>query len=157
MGGRNNITVFSNQWPTEPLSGRISEGFQDIFMVEARGRNPTSYPSGTITSQRIDDAYREDHLFLPVLKEQCHKIFCFQFFSFIIFLQAPENSIRVISNIFKNSLRYSQVQVHHQYQRHRRQILPLVPLVSTTPLVNLRPVSVTPVANNWNHVRLLTH
>jgi hypothetical protein len=68
MVGRNSIIVFSNQWPTGPPSGRLSEGFLDIFMVEARGRHPTSYQSGTIASQRIDDAYTEDHIFLPILK-----------------------------------------------------------------------------------------
>jgi hypothetical protein len=36
----------------------------------------------------------------------CHKIFCFRFFSCIIFPQAPENNIRV------NAWRYSQVEVH---------------------------------------------
>ncbi len=72
--------IFQPMGPTGPLSGRLSEGFLDIFMVEARGRHPTSYQSGTITSQRIYDAYREDRLFLPVLKRQCHKIFCFDFF-----------------------------------------------------------------------------
>jgi hypothetical protein len=80
MVGRYSITVFSNQWPTGPPSGRLSEGSSDIFMAEARGRDPTSYQSGTITSQRIDNAYREDHLFLPVLKGQCHKIFSIGFF-----------------------------------------------------------------------------
>ncbi len=138
-----------------PLSGRLSEGFSDIFMAEARGRHPTSYPSGTITSRRIDDAYREDHLFLPVLKGQCHNIFCFRFFHESSSPKPIENSIRVISNFFKNSLRYLQVKVHHWYQRHRRQIWPLLPLVPTTPAVNLPPVSVTLVANNWDNVRLL--
>ncbi len=38
------------------------------------------------------------------LKGQCHKIFCFRFFSWITFPQAPENNIKVISNFFKNSL-----------------------------------------------------
>jgi hypothetical protein len=42
------------------------------------------------------------------------------FFSWIIFLQALENNYRVISNFSDN--RYSQVKVHHQYQRHRQQI-----------------------------------
>ncbi len=103
------------------------------------------------------------------LKGQCHKIFCFRFFSWITFPQAPGNNFRVISNFFENSLRYSQVKVHHwcqghrwqncrryqrhrrqichQYQRHQRQILPLVPLVLLTPVANLPPVSMIPVAN----------
>ncbi len=75
------------------------------------------------------------------------EIFCFRFFSWLIFPQAPENNIRVISNFFENSRRYSQMKVRHRYlqyqwqichqcqlhqwqlffhryQRHRRQILP---------------------------------
>ncbi len=32
------------------------------------------------------------------LKGQCHEIFCFRFFSWITFPQAPENNIRVNSN-----------------------------------------------------------
>jgi hypothetical protein len=33
--------------------------------------------------------------------------------------RAPENNNRVISKFFENSRRYSQVKVHHRYQRHR--------------------------------------
>ncbi len=40
------------------------------------------------------------------LKGQCHEIFCFKFFSWIIFPQAPKNNIRVISNFFENLRRY---------------------------------------------------
>ncbi len=45
-----------------------------------------------------------------------------QVFLLIIFPQTPENNIRIISNFFENSPRYSQVKVHNQYQ--------------TTPVVN---------------------
>jgi hypothetical protein len=55
------------------------------------------------------------------LKGQCHEIFCFWFFSWISFPQAPDYTIRDISNFFENSRRYSQP-----------------------------PVSVTPVANGKN-------
>jgi hypothetical protein len=57
------------------------------------------------------------------LKGQCHEIFCFRFFSCIIFPQAPKNNTRVISNFFENSWRYSQGQIFQQYQRHWRQIV----------------------------------
>ncbi len=57
------------------------------------------------------------------LKRQCHKIFCFRFFSWIIFPQAPENKVRVISIFFENSRRYSKVKVHHRYQRHGWQMM----------------------------------
>ncbi len=56
------------------------------------------------------------------LKGQCHEIFCFWFFSSITFPQAPDNNVRIISNFFENSRRYSQVKVHHRCQRHRWQI-----------------------------------
>ncbi len=61
-----------------------------------------------------------------------HEIICFRFFSWIIFLQAPENNTRVISNVSENSRRYSQVKMHHRW------------------------VSTTPVANNGHNIRLLT-
>ncbi len=56
------------------------------------------------------------------LKGQYHEIFCFRFFSWIILPQAPDNNIRIISNFFENSRRYSQVKVHHRCQRRRCQI-----------------------------------
>ncbi len=81
------------------------------------------------------------------LKGQCHEIFRFWFFLSISFPLAPEYPMRTVSNFFKNSRRYSQVKVHHQYQRHRRQryqrrqrhrrqVLPPVSLVSTTPVAS---------------------
>ncbi len=60
-------------------------------------------------------------LFYNPFKGQCHEIFCFRFFSWITFPQAPDNNIRIISNFFENSRRYSQVKVHHWCQRHRCQ------------------------------------
>ncbi len=80
-------------------------------------------------------------------KGQCHEIFCFWFFSWISFPPAPEYPIRTVSNFLENSRRYSQVKVHHQYQRHRWQILPLVSLVLLIPVANLPPVSTIPAAN----------
>jgi hypothetical protein len=81
------------------------------------------------------------------LKGQCHEIFCFWLFSCISFPPAPEYPIRTVSNFFENSQRYSQVKVHHRYQRHRWQILPPVSLVLLIPVANLPPVSTTPAAN----------
>ncbi len=57
------------------------------------------------------------------LKGECHEIFCYRFFSQIIFPKDPDNNIRVILNVLENSQKYSQVQVHHRYQRHRWQIM----------------------------------
>ncbi len=47
------------------------------------------------------------------LKDICHEIFCLRFFSWIIFPQATENNIRIIS----------QIKVDHRYQRQRWQII----------------------------------
>jgi hypothetical protein len=93
---------------------------------------------------------------LLLLKEQCHEIFCYWFFSWIRFPPAPEYSIKTVSNFLENSRRYSQVKVHHRYRRHRWQICTgpaanfstiFSSVVSTTPTANLPPVSTTPVAN----------
>ncbi len=70
------------------------------------------------------------------LKGQCHEIFCFWFFWWISFPPAPEYSIRTVSIFFENSRRYSQVKVHHRYQRHRRQIFPPFSLVLLIPVAN---------------------
>jgi hypothetical protein len=61
------------------------------------------------------------------VKKAVSRNFCFSFFSWLIFPQAPENNNKVILNVFKKSQRQSQVKVHHRYQRHWRQILPPVP------------------------------
>ncbi len=55
--------------------------------------------------------------YLP-LKGQCHEIFDSGFFM-NQFPPSPEYPIRTVSNFFEKSRRYSQVQVHHRYQRHR--------------------------------------
>ncbi len=73
-------------------------------------------------------------------------------------------SIYTVSNFFENSRRYSQVNVHHRYQRHRWQIFPPfslallitaanLPPVSTIPVANLPPVSTTPAANCHRYQR----
>ncbi len=56
-------------------------------------------------------------IFVHKLKGQSHKMFCFRFFSWIIFTPTPENSTRVISNIFENPRWYSQVKMHHRSQQ----------------------------------------
>ncbi len=95
---------------------------------------------------------KRSHATVP-LKGRCHEIFCFRFFSWITFPQAPDNNIRIISNFFENSRRYSQVKVHHvanlppvsmtpvancrRYQRHRQQNFATSSLVLLTPVANL--------------------
>jgi hypothetical protein len=56
------------------------------------------------------------------LKGQCHEIFDFWFFSWISFPQAPEYTIRAVSNFCENSRRYSQLKVHHRCRWHRWQM-----------------------------------
>ncbi len=72
------------------------------------------------------------------LKGQCHEIFCCWFFSWISFPPAPEYPIRIVSNFFENSRRYLQVKVHHRYQRHRQQNLPLISLELLIPVARCR-------------------
>jgi hypothetical protein len=59
-------------------------------------------------------------LWFYCLKGQCHEIFYFCFFR-NQFPPAPEYPIRIVSNFFENSRRYSQVKVH-RCQWHRWQI-----------------------------------
>jgi hypothetical protein len=47
------------------------------------------------------------------LKRQCHEIFDFRFSTWIHFPQAPDYTIRAVSNFFEDSRRYSQLKVHH--------------------------------------------
>jgi hypothetical protein len=46
-------------------------------------------------------------------------MFCFWFFSWISFPQAPDYTIRAVSNFFENSRRYSQLQVHHWFMQKK--------------------------------------
>ncbi len=61
-----------------------------------------------------------DLLSAGVLKGFWHEIFDFKFFSKISFPQAPEYHIRTISNFFKNSRRYSQMNVFRQCHWRRK-------------------------------------
>ncbi len=58
----------------------------------------------------------------PFLKGQCHEIFDFWFFSLISLPQAPECTIRTVSNFFENSRRYLQLNVCHRCRWHRWQM-----------------------------------
>ncbi len=68
--------------------------------------------------------------------------FLHQVFFRFIFSKAPDNNIRVISNLFENLWRYLQVKVHHWFQHHRRQICPRCQV--NLPLMLMSPVSRTP-------------
>ncbi len=122
------------------------------------------------------------------LKGQCHEIFCFRFFSWITFPQAPDNNIRIISNFLRKfaeifaSQGAPPVANCRRYQPPAANFPPVsttpaanfassspcvFPRVSTTPVANFHryqrhrrqichrcPVSLTPVANNRNNIRL---
>ncbi len=66
------------------------------------------------------------------LKGHCHEIFCFRFFSWITFPQAPDTIIRIISNFFR---KFAEIFASQG-----------APPVSLTPVANLPPVSTTPAA-----------
>jgi hypothetical protein len=74
------------------------------------------------------------------LQGQCHEIFCFWFFSWISL--PPAQSIRL--GPFGILRKFGEIFISQG-----------APLVSTTLAENLPPVSMTPVANNWNKIRLL--
>jgi hypothetical protein len=73
-----------------------------------------------VSWQEDEWSYRKKIQFC--LKGQCHKIFCFCFFSWISFPQASDYNIRAVLNFFENSRRYSQLKVCHRCQRHRWQM-----------------------------------
>jgi hypothetical protein len=117
-----------------------------------RTSNFSKVRTGTVT---VKNSYGSTTLPIVGLKGTVSRDFLLQVFFMIHLPQAPDNNIRIISNFFENSRRYSKVKVHappvsttpvancRRYQRHRRQILRPVPLVL-----------LTPVANNWNNIRL---
>jgi hypothetical protein len=57
------------------------------------------------------------------IKGTVSRDFLLQVFFMNHFPQAPENNVRVISNFFENSRRYSQAKVPHRCQRHQWQIM----------------------------------
>ncbi len=102
------------------------------------------------------------------LKGQCHEIFCFRFFSWITFPQAPENNIRIILNFFASSRKILIILFGHLWVVEltyiyifafkftlsylQPDIVPIIchrylPPASLTLAANLPPVSLTPVAN----------
>jgi hypothetical protein len=56
------------------------------------------------------------------LKGTVSRDFLLQVFFMNHLPHAPDNNIRIISNFFENSRRYSQVKGHHRCQQHRWQI-----------------------------------
>ncbi len=97
-----------------------------------------------------------------LLKGSLTRYFQLQVFSWISVPQAPKYSIGAFLNFFKNSQRYSQINVYHRCQRHRwtiyispvslilfrkKQKTQNFSLVSTTPPKICSPVSTTPLTN----------
>ncbi len=98
-------------------------------------------------------------LYFLFLKGTMSRDFLFLFFYESVSPQPQSLPLGPFRSFFENLRRYSQVEVHHRYQRHRwqicdrcqrhgRQILPPISLLLLIPVANLPPVSLTPVANN---------
>ncbi len=86
------------------------------------------------------------------LKGVWHEIFDLRFFSWIIVTWAPEYSIGAVSNFFKNSRRYSQMNVYHQCQRHwqwQRHRWTIIAGDNDTGEQNLLPVTRTRMPWRW--------
>jgi hypothetical protein len=77
---------------------------------------------------------------------QCQEIFCFRFFSWIIFPQAPENNFRVISNFFQKFVEIFASKGASSPVSTKP--VANLPLVSKTPAENLPPVSTTLFASD---------
>jgi hypothetical protein len=80
---------------------------------------------------------------LIMLKGQCHEIFDFRLSTWISFLQAPDYTIRAVSNFFANSQRYSQLKVHHRCRWRRWQLA--TDISKTSEIGGKTPVSLIPV------------
>ncbi len=92
---------------------------------------------------RTDSSMRFD----SCIKGQCREIFCFWFFHESVSPLPQSIPLGLFQFFCENSRRYSQVMVHHRYQKHRWQILPPVSLVLLIPMANLPPVSTIVAAN----------
>ncbi len=98
-----------------------------MCMLQLTGESPIECQTELLLTRHINISSIAKPHKTPHLKRTVSRDIWF--FSLIIFPKAPENNIRLISIFFENSWRYSQVKVHHRYQRHRRQILQPVLLV----------------------------
>ncbi len=96
---------------------------------------------GTMIHKKIWS--RKSRVRLP-LKGQCHEIFCLWFFSWISFPQAPEYTIRAVSNFLR---KFAEIFAAQGWPPVSTTPVANLPLVSTTPVAKLPPVSPTPVAN----------
>ncbi len=66
--------------------------------------------------------------------------------------QAPEYTIRAVSNFFENSRRYSQLKVCYRYQQHKQNWRQNLSPVSLTPVTNLPRVSLIPVVHLYMRI-----
>jgi hypothetical protein len=114
-----------------------------------------------LTSFRRRATFLRASFSVSLLKGTVSRDFLLLVFSWSSFPQAPEYTIRAVSNFFENSRRYSQLKVDHRCQQYQQQICRRVnytggklPPVSATTAANLPPVSTTPVAINGINIRL---
>ncbi len=92
----------------------------------------------------VELTYTSIFAFQFTLKGQCHEIFCFWFFSWITFPQAPEYTIRAVSNFFR---KFAEIFAAQGWPPVSATPVANLPPVSTTPVANFPPVSTTPAAN----------
>ena len=110
-----------------PVSATPAANFYTIFAsVVDTGGNFATGVNDTGGKFATGGKYWQQHQAADTLKGQCHEIFCFWFISLISFPQASDYTIRVVSNFFENSRRYSQLKVCHRCQRHRWQTIRLI-------------------------------
>ncbi len=95
----------------------LSSSRQKNFSL--RNRFKSSYKTAQNFSHHKDFAKVSD---LFVIKWTAPRDFWLQVFSWISFPQAPESTIRVVSNFFENSWIYFQLEVHHRCHWHRWQM-----------------------------------
>ncbi len=119
----------------------------------------------------VAETWQLDNYSSGALKGQCHEIFCFWFFSWISFPQAPEYTIRAVSNFFR---KFAEIFSDHGWPPAANFATSFTSVADTggkfatgvndaggkfAAGVNntggkLPPVSTTPVANNGNNIRL---
>jgi hypothetical protein len=106
------INLFNYNPQTRGLTNIIGKQFLIENAMETI--NEREKASGVISLRKKLSS--KSFFYLPfgwnmLLKGQCHEVFDFRSFTWIRFSQAPDYTIRAISNFFENSRRYSQLMV----------------------------------------------
>ncbi len=102
---------------------RVENGWLDVVRKDGWLR----VENGWLDVVRRDGWLRVDNGWLNVVRRDALQLsgtvsqdFLLQVFFKNYLPPSPQNNVRFILNFSENSRRYSQVKVHHRYQRHRR-------------------------------------